>query len=179
MDTTKHPVDHFTLQWPALTWGQALGPPDCPYLTRWVLDFGMFALRLHKWSASDDLRNPHDHPWDYWSLVLWGEIIEHSEQGRWSRKPGSLHMFVAEFKHCVEVLHPAWTIMFTGPERRPGWGFWVRGKFRKRNKYFYEYGHHHPCDPTKDKVRRKDQRRRNNERKAQGSHSPPQERRDD
>lgn len=46
-----------------------------------------------------------------------------------------------------------WTVLLTGPEKRV-WGFWVNGKFRKRNKYFYEHGHHHPCDPSKDKIRK-------------------------
>ena len=150
------PVDHFPVSWPQLIWGQALGPPECPYLTRWVLDFGAFALRFHKWSNSDDLRHPHDHPWDYWTLVLWGTMTEHTEYGTWERKAGSLWWFDANFRHCVEVNSPAYTILLTGPEIRPQWGFWVDGKFRKRNKYFHEHGHHHPCDPTQNKVRRQD-----------------------
>lgn len=38
----------------------------------------------------------------------------------------------------------AWTIIITGPKIR-SWGFWVKNKFVKMNKYFLTYGHH-PCN---------------------------------
>lgn len=34
--------------------------------------------------------------------------------------------------------------MLTGREVRR-WGFWVKWKFKKSNKYFLEHGHH-PCE---------------------------------
>lgn len=57
---------------PGILWGQELGKPECPYLKRWVFNFGLFAIRLHRWYSSDDPRYMHDHPWGFWTLVLKG-----------------------------------------------------------------------------------------------------------
>lgn len=65
--------------------------------------------------------------------------------------PGTIRRRKAEHQHTVAV-EPGgcWTLLYFWPERRE-WGFWVARKdtgklrFRKHNKYFYEYDHH-PCD---------------------------------
>lgn len=129
-----------------ITWREKLGPPGCPYLVRWVLDLIRFSIRLHHWLHGDDPRAMHDHPWDFYSLVLWGCVYEHTPHGVVARRAGSLTYFPAEYKHTVEVRSSTWTLLFTGPTRRPRWGFWVNGRFRKRNKFFFEHGHHNPCD---------------------------------
>lgn len=50
-----------------------------PYLTRYHLTpmtrWGQ--LMLHVFHASDPGREPHDHPFDFVSLVLWGRYREH------------------------------------------------------------------------------------------------------
>lgn len=149
----------------SLTWGQKLGPPGKPYLTRWVLDLGFVALRVHHWQASDDLRAPHDHAWDFWSLLLKGELWDRtpSKTGGYTPDPKGVsftdtprkrfvpEFYSAEHRHSV-VVGPqgAWTFLVTLPPRRE-WGFWVpkaggkeKGlvRFRHRNKYFHEQGHH-------------------------------------
>lgn len=128
-----------------------LGPAGQPYLVRWILDFGFFSLRLHRWLHSDDLRNPHDHPWWFWTLCLWGRYTDISAEGEDHVSAGSLRFRRAQHQHSVRVERPAWTILITGPEARQ-WGFWVDGKFRKRNKYFFEHGHHDPAHPTRRHV---------------------------
>jgi hypothetical protein len=46
-------------------------------------------------------------------------------------------------RHTVSVdKGGCWTIMLTGPQVRK-WGFWVKDKFVKANKYFLIWGHHH------------------------------------
>lgn len=128
-----------------LIWGQYLGKPECPYVKRWVVDFGLFSIRLHHWINSDDQRHYHDHPWWYCSLVLSGYYDDRSPDGVKRRKPGSINSFPALHRHTVEVPSTGcWTLLFTGREIRQ-WGFWVFGKFKKRNRYFYDFGHH-PCD---------------------------------
>lgn len=132
-----------------------LGLAECPYLRRWVLDFGPFALRLHRWTASDDSRAFHDHPWWFVTVVLWGGYIDVSPEGRDRLGLGSVRFRPAEHRHTVEVEHvPTWTLLVTGrPSRR--WGFWVDGeKLIKRDKYFAEHGHH-PCAPSAAPVRMK------------------------
>jgi hypothetical protein len=125
--------------------GQKLGALKCPYITRWVFECSLFTLRLHHWIHSDDLRHMHDHPWDFISIVLWGNIADRSEEGDKKRRWLSVSYFSAEHRHSVVVKDPCWTLLVTGPERRK-WGYWVDGKFRKRNKYFFEHRHHNPCD---------------------------------
>lgn len=114
-------------------------------MVRWVFDFYFFAIRIHKWIAYDDDRHFHDHPWWYLTFILSGSYIDISPAGEKLLKRGTLHFFPARHKHTVKIAKSGcWTILLTGREFRQ-WGFWVKGKFRKRNKYFYEWGQH-PCE---------------------------------
>lgn len=123
-------------------WSEKLGDPKKPYLTRWVADFGLFSLRLHWWRGSDDLRHPHDHAWDFTTFVLWGLYEDISPDGNEYCYTGNIKHRKAEHQHSVKLLSKnCWTFLVTGKEKRV-WGFWVNGKFRKRNKYFFEWGHH-------------------------------------
>lgn len=123
---------------------EKLGKLECPYLERWALLFYLFSLRLHHWLASDDQRFFHDHGWWYISIVLKGHYIERSPSGCVWRRAGSIAFYPAIHRHSVIVNKPCWTLLITGREKRV-WGFWVDGRFRKRNKYFFMYGHH-PCN---------------------------------
>lgn len=145
---------------PGIIWGQELGDPECPYMKRWVLNFGKFAIRLHHWIGSDDPRNFHDHAWGFWTFVLKGGytdvtpcsqcealekplpmcyVTQNEHLGRFSFKYRPAH-----HKHTVQT-DPggAWTILFNGPHVRK-WGFWVNGEFMKVRQYFRKFGHH-PC----------------------------------
>lgn len=127
-----------------IIWGQKVGLPECPYLKRWVLDFRLFSIRLHRWQSSDDARAFHDHPWWFVTLVLWGRYIDVSPQGADMLRIGSLRYRPANHQHTVQILYSGtWTILITGrPVRR--WGFWVNKKLIKRDAYFAKMGHH-PC----------------------------------
>lgn len=128
-----------------LTWGERLGQSECPYIRRWVLDFYFFSFRLHHWLSSDDQRNFHDHPWWYLTLILWGGYTDRSPDGEDPLSIGSIRFRPATHQHTVVVQKGGcWSFLITGPEKRI-WGFWVNGRFRKRNKYFYMFGHH-PCE---------------------------------
>lgn len=132
-----------------LTWGEKLGNPECPYIKRWVIDFWFFSIRLHHWLSSDDQRNFHDHPWWYLSLVLKGGYTDRNPEDSIRRTPGSINFFPATHQHTVLVdKGGCWTLLITGREKRT-WGFWVGKRFRKRNKYFFEHGHH-PCEKSVD-----------------------------
>lgn len=126
-------------------WAQELGRPECPYVRRWVLDLGLFSIRLHHWMSSDDPRHLHDHPWWYVSLILRGSYVDVCEDSHVRLSAGDVIFRRAEHRHSVKVSPVGcWSLLLTGRERRT-WGFWVNGKFRKRNKYFFEHGHH-PCE---------------------------------
>lgn len=139
---------------PRLTWRQPGGLPECPYFYRWVLDFGLFSIRLHKWLANDDARAYHDHPYWFITLVLWGGYDDVSPTAigyqTWKHHVdtlgiGSVRYRPAQHRHVVSLRKtPTWTLLLTGrPLRR--WSFYRHGQAIKRDKYFAEYGHH-PCD---------------------------------
>ncbi len=134
-----------------LTIGEELGQPECPYIRRWVLDFYLFSIRLHHWLSSDDQRNFHDHPWWYITIILWGGYTDRSPQGEDKMGVGSIRFRRAKHQHTVLVNKGGcWSLLITGREKRI-WGFWVKGKFRKRNKYFYMFGHH-PCEHNEQRT---------------------------
>lgn len=147
-----------------------IGRPECPYLHRWVAQFGKFSVRVHHWMGSDDPRHFHDHQWWFLTLVLKGGYTDISspnpEAGvtsiAWEQSdepgavqlatkhheklsPGSVRFRPALHTHTVQV-DPGgcWTLMITGPPRRD-WGFWVNGIWKRQRKYFRDHGHH-PCE---------------------------------
>lgn len=132
--------------------GEAMGLVECPYMKRWVMDFGPFAIRLHRWEKSDDDRAFHDHPWWFLTLVLRGSYVDVSPAGRDLLTVGCVRFRSANHRHTVEIQKPGtWTVLITGrPLRR--WGFWVDGKLLRRDKYFAVHGHH-PCDKGDASVR--------------------------
>lgn len=144
----------FGLKFPKLIWGQKLGLPECPYMQRWVIDFGAFALRVHLWKGSDDSRAFHDHAWWFLTLLLWGSYTDVSEEGEDTLTPGSIRFRKATHKHTVRINKPGTvTALITGPVIRR-WGFWVKNKLWKRDRYFAVMGHH-PCDSGDQAVRQR------------------------
>lgn len=123
---------------------EPLGLPDCPYVIRWRVETKYGSVRLHHWLSNDDDRAFHDHPWDFVTFVLRGGYVDSSPSGRQHLKAPTFQYRSATHQHTVFPDEGgAWTLVFTGPKIRP-WGFWVAGKFRKANKYFFTHGHH-PC----------------------------------
>jgi hypothetical protein len=132
---------------------EQLGKPECPYMERWILDFKLFSLRLHHWRFGDDPRAHHDHPWNFWVLVLWGSYVDVSPEGRELMPRWSLRYRKAEHQHTVET-NGCWTFLICGPEKRE-WGFWLQNTLGrlvwfKAKRYFLKHGHH-PCDPAVEK----------------------------
>jgi hypothetical protein len=47
------------------------------YLRRWALTVDRIgSIKLHRMEAPDPGEDLHDHPWTFWSLVLWGGYTE-------------------------------------------------------------------------------------------------------
>jgi hypothetical protein len=124
---------------------EELGLPECPYVIRWRLQLPWGSVRLHHWLGPDDGRAFHDHPWWFVTLVLRGGYTDRSPAGAEHLRAGSVRYRAALYRHTV-IPDPggAWTLLVTGPQVR-AWGFWVRDRFVKANKWFFRYGHH-PCD---------------------------------
>jgi len=115
---------------------------DLGYIKRWCFITKWFSIRLHHWVSSDDLRNPHNHAWSFVTIVFRGFYTDISPDGEELIKAPCVRY--RKFDHIHSVMVPAggcWSLLITGAEKNK-WGFFVNGKFRKRNKYFYEWGHH-------------------------------------
>lgn len=55
-----------------------IGPTENPYMLRWRLfECPLFRVYLHKICRSDDDRHLHDHPFNFWSLILRGGYAEY------------------------------------------------------------------------------------------------------
>lgn len=85
------------------------------------------SFRLHLIMRSDRAEGLHDHPFDFWSLlltgsydeVLGGGAIKHWPRWSWVRRK-------AETQHRLIVKEPVWTLVWASPNRRP-WGFVLDG----------------------------------------------------
>jgi hypothetical protein len=117
---------------------QVIGQPDRPYLLRWFLipPNRTCNIYLHRFLGSDD-PTPHDHPWNFVSIVLSGSYIEELPDGRrHRRRAGHLGWRRAEHRHRVVLAtdargaeRPCTTLVITGRHRRD-WGFWCApGRF--------------------------------------------------
>jgi hypothetical protein len=109
-----------------------IGQAENPLLIRYVLfRIAPFGLYLHHLLRSDHERALHDHPWPFVSLVLRGGYTEVHDQTlsghqieTW-RKPGSVLVRPAEWRHRFVLRKPAWTLVIVGRRARR-WGFFTR-----------------------------------------------------
>src|SRR5215213_4963221 len=115
--------------------------PGEPYLTRWrLIHTPWFGILLHKIESPDVDPDPHDHPWEFVSIVLKGgytETVRYHQSyslirygvsatterfNKW--KWLSIHRMHRGDYHRITNLSkcPTWTLILTGP-RRSDWGF--------------------------------------------------------
>lgn len=120
------------------------------YLRRWrVIETPWFRIFVHKILTQDKDPDPHDHPWNFFSLVLWGGYVErvwlfpHIIQVREdnitsvirSRKPFRGHRMPMDMAHKILSVRPnTYTLVVAGP-RVQEWGFYTGAGWV----YFKEY----------------------------------------
>ncbi len=103
------------------------------YLRRWhILKTPWFKVYLHKFFTPDLDRDPHDHPWDSWILMLWGryrEMIYTKTDFGWNikiheRSGPSLRSMPAKTIHKITKLRTPhiWTL-FLSKKKKRDWGF--------------------------------------------------------
>ena len=109
-------------------------------------------LALHVFHADDGDRHPHDHPWDFWSFILWGgyyDMIPNDHLGgtvlgtmRSFRKAFTVAHRPAEFTHRVELPFgkgPVVTLVWTSLPRR-AWGFYTEIGWIDMKTYYQNLG---------------------------------------
>ena len=107
-------------------------------------------LYLHKISKSDADPDRHNHPWDFWSLILAGAyeedfvknghyhrwLEEKHQRARWGMLPGNLPKSVQVFGagdlikrrardfHRIKLLDaPVWSLVWVGRRHPSPWGY--------------------------------------------------------
>lgn len=93
-----------------------------------------FALYLHFIYLPDEDRDPHDHPFTFWSLVVCGGYTERVwHRGRvaatYTHRRGSVHRMPRDAAHTITHLtSPLVTLVFAGPKKQ-AWGFYTDAGF--------------------------------------------------
>lgn len=105
-----------------------------PYLIRiTLLKCRYFSLKIHKALMSDPA-TPHDHPWNYYSLILWGGYWEHTILPNWDTigyqqkiwyKPGNLLIRRGNQFHKLEIPKGEYCIsLILTTKKWRDWGFY-------------------------------------------------------
>lgn len=103
-----------------------IGDPKSPYLRRWYMvpRNENANVYLHEFLRDDDDRALHDHPWESFSTLLEGSLLEidaDNPEGK-TIMPGDIRNRSANYAHRLIVLKRGFSLFCTGPKIRE-WGF--------------------------------------------------------
>lgn len=125
-----------------------VGKDGVPQMVRWrLVQTPLISLYLHIWNKPDQDRDPHDHPWSFWSFVLWGGYVERLYERGWPlmdkwRGRWTLHRMPLRLAHIVTYIKPrTMTLVIVGPAVRR-WGFW-RSLAGRTGIRYWEYWEHY------------------------------------
>lgn len=116
-------------QWLGIKWVREI-IPNRHYqnilMKRWGVRCRWGSILLHKFESSDDTTlGLHDHPWHFFTIILWRGYDELTPGGGCvRRRPGSITFRRATTLHAVRLLDakPSWSLCLCGPKIR-AWGF--------------------------------------------------------
>lgn len=116
------------------------------YLRRLIIfKTPLCGMYLHWIYTPDNGRDPHNHPMNFWSLILRGAYIEkrYWDWEAWGRRPQSrmrkqwsvARTTVKDF-HDIKLIKrvPTVTLLLTG-KRQQDWGFMTKGGFVPQQEY--------------------------------------------
>ena len=120
---------------------EARGDAADAYLTRYTLakrPGWQLCLHVFHRSDADEL---HDHPWPFWTLLLWRGYREHTPTGNRRVWPGMLLFRPATWAHRVELIRGrrAVSLVLMGRRVRE-WGFFTPSGWQAWRAYFAEKG---------------------------------------
>ena len=139
-------------KWAFLKWADI---PDASndkrvYLRRLrIVQTPLFALYLHFIYLKDEDRDPHDHPFNFWSLILRGGYTERV----WRIAPGidrdrlhftqtwgrfSFHKMSMRESHMIDTLKPHTTTLVFCGRKVKSWGFYPETGYVPYQQYVTE-----------------------------------------
>lgn len=125
--------------------------PDKEYLFRLrIIECPLFGVYLHKILRADSDPSPHDHPWNFVSIILKGGYLEFRQRLDWlpgafeSRwyLPKQINVVRDGDYHVILELSdnkPVWSLLFVG-RRKKSWGFLVDGVWVDAGDHFTNIG---------------------------------------
>jgi len=91
---------------------------------------------LHGIYAADQDKHLHNHPWDYFSLILKGTYLEETENGINTMSPGSYaKRDGTKFHKIQKLLTPVVYSLFISSKPKREWGYKVNDEFVQHEKY--------------------------------------------
>lgn len=103
-----------------------------------ILQTPFFAFYLHDLNLPDSDRDPHDHPWNFTSIILRGGYTEEVFDNQYEclegayRKPRrntwkrwSIHKMTTEKAHRILTVEPKTVSLVIVGRRKRDWGFWT------------------------------------------------------
>lgn len=112
------------------------------YLRRMrIVETPWFGVFLHHIDSTDNDQDPHDHPWNFVSLVVRGGYTEQvlaldanaSYVRRWLT--WSFHVMDRRHAHRITELVPGTVTLILHGKRRGSWGFYTPSGFRDWSEY--------------------------------------------
>lgn len=95
------------------------------------------ALYIHRIHRHDEDLHLHSHPWNFISLILWGEYWELVTSGDYRQKNfGTISRMTRNDFHKIAMITkgPVTTLFFTYGEHMP-WYYYVNGRMIESEKY--------------------------------------------
>lgn len=118
-----------------------------------LLQLPFFAVYIHYIAKSDEDKHPHNHPWNFTSIILKGgykETVWHknmlkklpeNEEALWTKKyirtiwNNIINDRYAGDYHKIELIKPTWTLVFTGRRLNDDWGYLTETGFKNHIEY--------------------------------------------
>lgn len=150
MRTEAPPVKHpykGDVRWAFMKWAdiESSFRPGYTYLRRLrIFQTPLFALYLHFIFEPDLDRDPHDHPCNFWALILRGGYRErvyttlHERSFSWKGhewRRGSVHKMPIIHAHRIIDLEPGTVTLCWFGKRQRQWGFWTADGFVSAKEY--------------------------------------------
>lgn len=133
------------IRWAFLKWAdiESAFHPGYVYLRRLrIFQTPWFALYLHFIFEPDLDRDPHDHPCNFWALIVRGGYLEDvfthpltriPRSNTWG--PGTVHKMPVEFAHQIRRLNGKTVTLCWFGHRQRQWGFWTDEGFVDQETY--------------------------------------------